>query len=57
MKKMMMMGTAVAMAVSSLYVMPVHAEATVSNTIASVGVGEILELDKRGGRTGRVIWI
>ena len=46
MKKMMIFGVAAVLASSSLYVMPVHAEATIANAIASVGVGEILEMDK-----------
>ena len=46
MKRAVIMGTAVILAASSLYTMPVHAESTVANAIASVGVGEILEQDK-----------
>ena len=45
MKKSLIMGAAV-IVVSSLYTMPVHAEGTIADAIASVGVGEILELDK-----------
>ena len=45
MKKVMIIGAAVFTA-STLYMMPVHAEGTIADAIASVGVGEILELDK-----------
>ena len=45
MKKSLLMGMAVIFA-SSLYIMPVHAEGTIADAIASVGVGEVLELDK-----------
>ena len=45
MKKSLIIGAAV-LAVSTLYKMPVHAEGTISATIASVGVGEVLELDR-----------
>ena len=45
MKKSLIMGAAVIVS-SSLYIMPVHAEGTIADAIASVGVGEILELDK-----------
>ena len=47
MKRKIIMGTAVVVAASSLYAMPVHAEGTIASAIASVGVGEILELDKK----------
>ena len=40
------MGTVTILTASSLYTMPVHAEGTISSAIASVGVGEVLELDK-----------
>jgi len=45
MKKSLIMGMTVITA-SSLYIMPVHAEATIASAIASAGVGEVLELDK-----------
>lgn len=45
MKRSLIIGAAV-MAATSLYSVPVHAEATISSAIASVGVGEVLELDK-----------
>ena len=45
MKKSLIMGAAIITA-SSLYIMPVHAEGKIADAIASVGVGEILELDK-----------
>ncbi len=45
MKKSLIMGATV-IAVSSLYILPVHAEGTIADAIASVGMGEILELDK-----------
>ena len=44
MKKIFIIGAAVITA--SLYSMPVHAEGTIASAIASVGVGEVLELDK-----------
>ena len=45
MKRSFIVGAAV-VAATSLYSIPVHAEATISSAIASVGVGEVLELDK-----------
>lgn len=45
MKRVLIMGAAF-LAVSTLYKMPVHAEGTIADAIASVGVGEVLELDK-----------
>lgn len=45
MKRITILGVA-ALAVSTLYTMPVHAEGTITDAIASVGVGEVLELDK-----------
>ncbi len=46
MRKFLVMGTVTILTASSLYTMPVHAEGTISSAIASVGVGEVLELDK-----------
>lgn len=45
MKRIWIVGAAVITA-SSLYTVPVHAEGTIASAIASVGVGEVLELDK-----------
>lgn len=45
MKRVMIIGAAV-FTVSTLYMIPVHAEGTIADAIASVGVGEVLELDK-----------
>lgn len=45
MKRVLFMGAAV-FTVSTLYMMPVHAEGTINDAIASVGVAEVLELDK-----------
>ncbi len=45
MKRLWIMGMT-AFAVSTLYIIPVHAEGTINDAIASVGVGEVLELDK-----------
>jgi len=45
MKRLWIMGMT-AFAVSTLYIIPVHAEGTIADAIASVGVGEVLELDK-----------
>ena len=45
MKRIWIVGAAVITA-SSLYTIPVHAEGTIASAIASVGVGEVLELDK-----------
>ena len=45
MKRIWIMG-AVVITASSLYTVPVHAEGTIASAIASVGVGEVLELDK-----------
>ena len=45
MKRLWIMGMT-AFAVSTLYIIPVHAEGTIAEAIASVGVGEVLELDK-----------
>ena len=45
MKRIWIVGAAVIIA-SSLYTIPVHAEGTIASAIASVGVGEVLELDK-----------
>ena len=46
MKKAVIMGLAAILASSSIYVVPVHAEGTINSIIASVGVEEVLELDK-----------
>lgn len=46
MRKFLVMGTVTILTASFLYTMPVHAEGTISSAIASVGVGEVLELDK-----------
>lgn len=46
MKKLWVMGTVTILTASFLYTMPVHAEGTISSAIASVGVGEVLELNK-----------
>lgn len=46
MKKVIIAGVVTFMAVSATYTLPVHAEGTINSVIASVGVGEILELDK-----------
>lgn len=45
MKRVLIMGAAV-FTVSTLYMIPVHAEGTINDAIASVGVAEVLELDK-----------
>ncbi len=45
MKKIFVLGAAI-IAASSVYSMPVYAESTVAGAIASVGVGEVLELNK-----------
>ena len=45
MKRSLFIGAAV-IAATSLYSVPVHAEGTIASAIASVGVGEVLELDK-----------
>ncbi|MBS7305382.1 MAG: C40 family peptidase [Lachnospiraceae bacterium] len=46
MKKVIIAGAVTFIAVSAAYTLPVHAEGTINSVIASVGVGEILELDK-----------
>lgn len=46
MKKVIIAGVVTFIAVSATYMLPVHAEGTINSVIASVGVGEILELDK-----------
>jgi len=45
MKRSLFIGAAI-IAATSLYSVPVHAEGTIASAIASVGVGEVLELDK-----------
>ena len=45
MKRVLIMGAAV-FTVSTLYMIPVYAEGTINDAIASVGVAEVLELDK-----------
>ena len=45
MKRILVIGAAV-IASTLLYNIPVHAEETIASAIASVGVGEVLELDK-----------
>lgn len=45
MKKLCVLGVAI-IAASSIYTIPVHAESTVADAIAGVGVAEVLELNK-----------